>query len=41
MQDRNYLLDAIDAVLGWDIPDEALGEAISAQAEMMAGVGSD
>jgi len=41
MHDRNYLLDAIDTVLAWDIPDEALSEAISAQAGLMAGFGSD
>ena len=36
MNFQNYLLDAIDMVLGWDLPDESLAEAVKAQASLMA-----
>lgn len=36
MQYQNYLLDAINEVLTWDIPDEALPDAVIAQASLMA-----
>ena len=35
---QNYLLDAIDLVLAWDLPDEAIGEAVKDQANLMARV---
>ena len=41
MNFQNYLLDAIDAVLSWDIPEEFLAEAVHAQAGMMARISSD
>ena len=31
------LMDAVDVVLGWDIPDEAFCDAVKAQASLMAG----
>ena len=34
----NFLLDATDAVLTWDIPDEGLASAIKNQACLMAGI---
>lgn len=42
----NYLLEAIDVVLTWDIPEEGLSErdfsqAVSAQACLMAGINPD
>lgn len=36
MQYQNYLLDAINEVLTWDIPDEALVDAAKSQAGLMA-----
>jgi hypothetical protein len=36
MSFRNYLLDAIELVLGWDLPDEAIAEAVKGQASPMA-----
>lgn len=41
MNYQNYLLDAANAVLDWDIPDEALADAVIAQAGMMAGISPD
>ncbi|SDZ16551.1 hypothetical protein [Nitrosomonas sp. Nm58] len=38
MQYQNYLLDAINEVLSWDIPDEALADAVKSQAGLMARV---
>jgi len=38
---QDLIHDAIDVVLAWDIPDEALGDAVQAQATLMAGCGSD
>jgi len=32
--------DAIDVVLGWEIPDEAFPDAVLAQASLMAGIQS-
>ena len=39
--DRNFLLDAVDTVLAWNIPEESLAEAVRAQTGLMAGYGSD
>ena len=41
--DRNsdFLLDAINTVLSWDIPDEACSDAFTTQACFMAGLESD
>ena len=33
--------DAIDVVLGWEIPDEAFPDAVQAQASLMAGIHPD
>lgn len=41
MQFQNYLIDAVNDVLDWDIPDEALTEAVNAQACLMARVNPD
>lgn len=38
MQYQNYLIDAIDVVLGRDIPDESFADAVAVQACVMAGV---
>lgn len=34
---QNFLLDAVNEVLTWDIPDEALADAVKAQDGLMAG----
>ena len=38
---EDLIHDAIDVVLAWELPDEAVGEAVQAQAELMAGGRSD
>ncbi|WP_293006452.1 hypothetical protein [Nitrosomonas sp.] len=38
---QNYLIDAVNDVIAWDIPDEALAEAVIAQASLMARVNPD
>lgn len=32
-----YLLEALEQVLGWDLPDDDLADAVHAQARLMAG----
>lgn len=34
---QNYLMDALDAVLTWGLPDEALPIALLDQAKLMSG----
>ncbi len=36
MNYQNCLIDAIDVVLAWDIPEEAFADAVQAQAGLMA-----
>jgi hypothetical protein len=38
---QNYLIDAVNDVIAWDIPDEALAEAVNAQANLMAKINPD
>ncbi|MDO9273347.1 MAG: hypothetical protein Q7T94_10060 [Rugosibacter sp.] len=38
---QDLIHDAIDVVLAMDIPDEAFGDAVQAQATLMAGCCSD
>jgi len=35
---ENFLIDALDMVATWDLPDEDLADAVLAQARLMAGV---
>lgn len=35
---HNVILNAADVVLTWDLPDEALPEALLAQARLMSGI---
>ena len=35
---EDYLIDALDMVSAWDLPDEDLADAVLAQARLMAGV---
>ncbi|SFM74417.1 hypothetical protein [Nitrosomonas communis] len=37
MSYQNFLLEAVNEVLTWDIPDETLADAVKAQAGLMAG----
>lgn len=34
---QNYIIQAIDAVLAWDIPEDAIPSAVADQAKLMAG----
>ena len=34
---EDYILDALDIVSGWDLPDEDLADAVNAQSRLMAG----
>lgn len=38
MNYQDLIHEAIEVVLAWDLPDDALGVAVKAQAEFMAGV---
>lgn len=37
MQLNDFLIDALDRVLAWDLPDEVCTDAVSSQAALMAG----
>ena len=39
--DSDFVLDAVNTVLSWDLPDEAYPEAVNAQACLLAGVDSE
>ena len=41
MNYENYILDAIEIVGAWDLPEEDLADAINDQARLMAGVNPD
>jgi len=41
MTQENYILDALEIVSAWDIPDEDLADAVNAQVRLMAGVNPD
>jgi len=38
MNQENYILEALEIVSAWDLPDEDLADAVNAQAKLMAGV---
>lgn len=38
---ENHLIDALDMVSAWDLPDEELADAVNAQARLMAGLYSE
>ncbi len=38
---QSCLLDAVDAVLTWDIPDSDFAQAVQAQACLMSGIDPD
>ena len=35
---ENYLIEALEMVLAWDLPDEELQDAVNTQARLMAGI---
>ena len=37
----NYLMNALDTVLAWDLPDASFGSALNAQANLLAGGDSE
>ena len=41
MNFENQILDALEIVSSWDLPDEDLADAIADQAMLMAGVNPD
>ena len=38
---ETYLIDALDLVSAWELPDEDLADAVVAQAKLMAGISPD
>jgi hypothetical protein len=38
---HNFVIDAVDRVLSWDLPDEAVADAGSAEASHLAAIDSD
>jgi len=41
MNYQDYLFDALEMVLTWDLPDEELAGAVNDQARLMAGICPD
>jgi len=37
MNQKDYIMDALEIVSAWDIPEEELADAINEQAKLMAG----
>ena len=38
---EDYILDALELVSAWNLPDDELADAVNAQARLMAGVQPD
>ena len=38
---EDYIVEALELVSAWDIPDEDFAEAVNAQARLMAGIHPD
>jgi hypothetical protein len=38
---EDYILDALETVSAWDIPDEEFAQSVNAQARLMAGINPD
>ena len=38
---HDYILDALEMVSAWDLPDEDLADAVNDQARLMAGIHPD
>ena len=41
MNQDNYIIEALEIVTAWDLPDEGLAAAIADQAMLLAGVNQD
>jgi len=41
MNTENHILDALEIVSSWDVPDEDFADAVNDQAMLMAGVNPD
>jgi len=41
MDYEDYIHEALDLVLAWDLPEEALADAVNGQAKLMAGLYPD
>ena len=41
MQLSNYIVEAVDRVLSWDLPEEAVAQATCAEAGHLAGLDSE
>ena len=41
MNTENHILDALEIVSAWDVPDEDFADAVNDQAMLMAGVNPD
>ena len=41
MTQENYILDALEIVSSWDLPEEDFADAVNDQARLMAGVNPD
>ena len=41
MNQQDYILDALEIVSAWDVPDEDFADAVNDQAMLMAGVNPD
>jgi len=38
---EDYILDALELVSAWNLPDDELADAVNAQARLMAGLNTD
>ena len=38
---HDYILDALEMVSAWDLPDDELADAVNSQARLMAGIHPD
>ena len=41
MEFDNFVIDALERVLAWDLPDDACLDAVATQARLMAGLDSE
>jgi len=41
MNQENYIMDALEIVSSWDLPDEDFAQAVNDQARLMAGITPD
>jgi hypothetical protein len=41
MHTEDYILDALEMVSAWDLPDEVFVDAVNSQARLMTGVQAD